>query len=87
MDIYAPVARKTPMYRTAYCFANPSRAKPITRQMELKDIMGARSRYTVKESFVSGEAGLELGFLHIIYERSAGGVSSGELTITHTRGH
>lgn len=51
--------------------------------MELKDIMGARSRYTVKESFVSGEAGLELGFLHIIYE---GGVSSGKLTITHTRG-
>lgn len=32
----------------------------MMRQIELKDIMGARSRYTIGESFVSGKAGLEL---------------------------
>lgn len=45
--MYAPVARKTPIYRTGSCFANPSRANPMMRQIELKDITGARSRYTV----------------------------------------
>lgn len=35
------------------------------RQIELKDIVGARSRYTFERFFVSGEAHLEIRYIYI----------------------